>query len=167
MVAKLVIFNGINEHWLNIFCFFVSFSVYLCSSIFLHHYTILIMIRSLIIVALGGGMGSALLFLASKFVQDNMSGAFPYPTMAVNIMGCLLIGVFYGLSSRGSLGGDSAKLLLTTGLCGGFTTFSTFCNENLSLMRGGHALATLLYTSGSVVLGFIAVAVGYWIAEKL
>ena len=87
--------------------------------------------------------------------------------MAVNIMGCLLIGVFYGLSSRGSLGGDSAKLLLTTGLCGGFTTFSTFCNENLSLMRGGHALATLLYTSGSVVLGFIAVAVGYWIAEKL
>ena len=74
---------------------------------------------------------------------------------------------FYGLSSRGSLGGDSAKLLLTTGLCGGFTTFSTFCNENLSLMRGGHALATLLYTSGSVVLGFIAVAVGYWIAEKL
>ena len=125
------------------------------------------MIRSLIIVALGGGMGSALRFLASKFVQDNMTGTFPYPTMAVNIVGCLLIGVFYGLSSRGSLGGDSAKLLLTTGLCGGFTTFSTFCNENLSLMRGGHALATLLYTGGSVVLGFIAVAVGYWIAEKL
>lgn len=125
------------------------------------------MIRSLIIVALGGGMGSALRFLASKFVQDNMTGIFPYPTMAVNIVGCLLIGVFYGLSSRGSLGGDSAKLLLTTGLCGGFTTFSTFCNENLSLMRGGHALATLLYTGGSVVLGFIAVAVGYWIAEKL
>lgn len=125
------------------------------------------MIRSLIIVALGGGMGSALRFLASKFVQDNMTGIFPYPTLAVNIVGCLLIGVFYGLSSRGSLGGDSAKLLLTTGLCGGFTTFSTFCNENLSLMRGGHALATLLYTGGSVVLGFIAVAVGYWIAEKL
>ena len=125
------------------------------------------MIRSLIIVALGGGMGSALRFLASKFVQDNMTGIFPYPTLAVNVVGCLLIGVFYGLSSRGSLGGDSAKLLLTTGLCGGFTTFSTFCNENLSLMRGGHALVTLLYTGGSVVLGFIAVAVGYWIAEKL
>ena len=141
--------------------------MYLCKRIFLHHYTILIMIRSLIIVALGGGMGSALRFLASKFVQDNMTGVFPYPTLAVNVVGCLLIGVFYGLSSRGSLGGDSAKLLLTTGLCGGFTTFSTFCNENLSLMRGGHALATLLYTSGSVVLGLIAVAVGYWIAEKL
>ena len=166
MVAKLVIFNGINEQCQNIFVFLYNF---LCTfaTTKIQIYTSSIMIRSLIIVALGGGMGSALRFLASKFIQDNMSGAFPYPTMAVNIMGCLLIGVFYGLSSRGSLGGDSAKLLLTTGLCGGFTTFSTFCNENLSLMRGGHALATLLYTSGSVVLGFIAVAVGYWIAEKL
>lgn len=125
------------------------------------------MIRSLIIVALGGGMGSALRFLASKFVQDNMTGLFPYPTLAVNVIGCLLIGIFYGLSSRGSLGGDSAKLLLTTGLCGGFTTFSTFCNENLSLMRGGHAFTILLYTGGSIMLGFIAVAVGYWIAERV
>ena len=166
MVAKLIIFNGINEQCQNIFVFLYNF---LCTfaTTKIQIYNSSIMIRSLIIVALGGGMGSALRFLASKFIQDNMSGAFPYPTMAVNIMGCLLIGVFYGLSSRGSLGGDSAKLLLTTGLCGGFTTFSTFCNENLSLMRGGHALATLLYTSGSVVLGFIAVAVGYWIAEKL
>lgn len=130
-------------------------------------YTSSIMIRSLIIVALGGGMGSALRFLASKFVQDNMTGLFPYPTLAVNVIGCLLIGIFYGLSSRGSLGGDSAKLLLTTGLCGGFTTFSTFCNENLSLMRGGHAFTTLLYTGGSIMLGFIAVAVGYWIAERV
>ena len=105
------------------------------------------MIRSLIIVALGGGMGSALRFLASKFVQDNMAGIFPYPTLAVNVLGCLLIGIFYGLSSRGNLGGDSAKLLLTTGLCGGFTT--------------------LLYTGGSIMLGFIAVAVGYWIAERV
>ena len=130
-------------------------------------YTSSIMIRSLIIVALGGGMGSALRFLASKFVQDNMTGLFPYPTLAVNVIGCLLIGIFYGLSSRGNLGGDSAKLLLTTGLCGGFTTFSTFCNENLSLMRGGHAFTTLLYTGGSIMLGFIAVAVGYWIAERV
>ena len=166
MVAKLVIFNGINEQCQNIFVFLYNF-LRTFATTKIQIYNSSIMIRSLIIVALGGGMGSALRFLASKFIQDNMSGAFPYPTMAVNIMGCLLIGVFYGLSSRGSLGGDSAKLLLTTGLCGGFTTFSTFCNENLSLMRGGHALATLLYTSGSVVLGFIAVAVGYWIAEKL
>ena len=125
------------------------------------------MIRSLIIVALGGGMGSALRFLASKFVQDNMAGIFPYPTLAVNVLGCLLIGIFYGLSSRGNLGGDSAKLLLTTGLCGGFTTFSTFCNENITLLRGGNAIATLLYAGLSVMLGLLAVAVGYWIAERV
>ena len=166
MVAKLIIFNGINEQCQNIFVFLYNF-LRTFATTKIQIYNSSIMIRSLIIVALGGGMGSALRFLASKFVQDNMAGIFPYPTLAVNVIGCLLIGIFYGLSSRGSLGGDSAKLLLTTGLCGGFTTFSTFCNENLSLMRGGHALATLLYTSGSVVLGFIAVAVGYWIAEKL
>ena len=118
------------------------------------------MIRSLIIVALGGGMGSALRFLASKFVQDNMTGVFPYPTLAVNVVGCLLIGVFYGLSSRGSLGGDSAKLLLTTGLCGGFTTFSTFCNEGLALMRGDHFVLAALYASASLFIGLLAVQAG-------
>lgn len=125
------------------------------------------MIRSIIFVALGGGLGSALRFIVSKLVQDNMPGIFPYPTLTVNLLGCLLIGLFYGMSARGNIGNDSVKLLLTTGLCGGFTTFSTFCNENLSLMRGEHAFATLLYTGGSVILGFIAVAVGYWIAERV
>ena len=125
------------------------------------------MIRSLIIVALGGGMGSALRFLASKFVQDNMAGIFPYPTLAVNVLGCLLIGIFYGLSSRGNLGGDSAKLLLTTGLCGGFTTFSTFCNENLTLLRNGHPITALLYAGASLAVGLIAVALGYWLAERI
>lgn len=166
MVAKLVIFNGINEQCQNIFVFLYNF-LRTFATTKIQIYNSSIMIRSLIIVALGGGMGSALRFLASKFVQDNMAGIFPYPTLAVNVIGCLLIGIFYGLSSRGSLGGDSAKLLLTTGLCGGFTTFSTFCNENLSLMRGGHAFTTLLYTGGGIMLGFIAVAVGYWIAERV
>ncbi len=165
MRAKLVIFNGINEQCHNIFIFL--YKILLNFATLKHKIHILQMLRSLILVALGGGMGSALRFLASKVVQDNMSGFFPYPTMVVNILGCLLIGLFYGLSSRGNLGGDSVRLLLTTGLCGGFTTFSTFCNENLSLMRGGHAFATLLYAGGSVMLGFIAVAVGYWIAERV
>ena len=124
------------------------------------------MIRTLLIVALGGGMGSALRFLVSKIVAENMGGTFPYPTFAVNMAGCLLIGLFYGMSSRGSLGGNSVKALLTTGLCGGFTTFSTFCNENITLLRGGNAMGALLYAGLSVMLGFLAVAAGYWIAER-
>lgn len=125
------------------------------------------MIRSVMIVALGGGIGSALRFVISKLVADNVGGTFPFPTFAVNILGCLLIGLFYGLSARGSMGGSSVKLLLTTGLCGGFTTFSTFCNENLTLYRGDHALTALLYAGCSAMLGFMAVAAGYWIAERV
>ena len=124
------------------------------------------MIRTLFIVALGGGLGSALRFMVSKIVAENTNGTFPYPTLAVNIAGCLLIGLFYGLSSRGNLGGNSVRILLTTGLCGGFTTFSTFCNENLALLRGGNAVAALLYACVSIVAGFVAVAAGYWIAER-
>ena len=125
------------------------------------------MIRTLLIVMLGGGLGSAIRFLVSKIVADNFSGSFPYPTFVVNIAGCLLIGLFYGLSLRGNLGGNSIKLLLTTGLCGGFTTFSTFCNENLTMLRSGNALTTMAYTGLSVMLGFMAVAAGYWISERL
>lgn len=123
------------------------------------------MIRTILIVALGGGIGSALRFILSKLVADNAAATFPYPTLAVNIGGCLAIGLFYGLSVRGSLGGNAAKTLLTTGLCGGFTTFSTFCNENLTLMRDGHAILAMLYAGGSLALGLAAVAAGYWIAE--
>ena len=125
------------------------------------------MIRTTLIVALGGGVGSALRFLVSKFVQDNMSGTFPYHTFAVNIVGCLLIGFFYGLAVRGHLGNSTTTLLLTTGLCGGFTTFSTFCNENLSLLRGDNALVALLYVVSSLVCGLLAVFLGYTIVEKL
>ena len=124
------------------------------------------MTRTLLIVALGGAIGSALRFWVSKVVADNAGGTFPYPTLAVNILGCLLIGLFYGLSARGAIGGNT-KTLLTTGLCGGFTTFSTFCNENMSLLHDGHATATFLYTGISIALGFIAVAAGYWIAEHI
>lgn len=125
------------------------------------------MIRTTLIVALGGGVGSALRFLVSKFVQDNMAGTFPYHTFAVNIVGCLLIGFFYALAARGQLGNNATALLLTTGLCGGFTTFSTFCNENLALLRGDNALVALLYAASSLFCGLLAVFLGYLIVERL
>lgn len=125
------------------------------------------MIRTTLIVALGGGVGSALRFLISKFVQANTTGTFPYHTFAVNVVGCLLIGFFYGLAARGHLGNNTTALLLTTGLCGGFTTFSTFCNENLTLLRSDNALIAMLYAVSSLLCGLIAVFLGYWIVEKL
>lgn len=120
------------------------------------------MLRTLLIVALGGGVGSALRYAVSKFVQDNMSGAFPYHTFAVNIVGCLLIGLFYGLAARGHLGNNTTTLLLTTGLCGGFTTF---CNENIALLRGDNAFVALLYIASSMFCGLLAVALGYLIID--
>lgn len=118
-----------------------------------------------LIIALGGGIGSALRYAVSKFVQDSTNGAFPYHTFAVNIVGCLLIGLFYGLAARGHLGNNATTLLLTTGLCGGFTTFSTFCNENITLLRGDNALTALLYIASSMFCGLLAVALGYLIIE--
>lgn len=72
----------------------------------------------MIIVALGGAVGSSLRMAVSRLVDTYAVGHFPYPTMTVNVVGCLLIGVFYGLSMRGSIGGDNIKMLLTTGFCG-------------------------------------------------
>lgn len=118
-----------------------------------------------LIIALGGGIGSALRYAVSKFVQDSTNGAFPYHTFAVNIVGCLLIGLFYGLAARGHLGNNTTTLLLTTGLCGGFTTFSTFCNENIALLRGDNTLTALVYVASSVFCGLLAVALGYLIID--
>lgn len=120
-----------------------------------------------LIIALGGGIGSALRYAVSKFVQDSTNGAFPYHTFAVNIVGCLLIGLFYGLAARGHLGNNTTTLLLTTGLCGGFTTFSTFCNENIALLRGDTAFTALVYVASSVFCGLLAVMLGYLIIENI
>ena len=97
-----------------------------------------------LIIALGGGIGSALRYAVSKFVQDSTNGAFPYHTFAVNIVGCLLIGLFYGLAAR---------------------TFSTFCNENIALLRGDNAFVALLYIASSMFCGLLAVALGYLIID--
>ena len=125
------------------------------------------MMRTMLLVALGGGIGSATRYLVSKLMHDTIGVASAFGTLAVNVCGCLLIGLLCGMSARGHIGGNATKALLVTGFCGGFTTFSTFCNENLALMRGAHAMHAALYAGGSVALGLLAVAAGYWVAERL
>lgn len=110
-------------------------------------------------VAVGGALGSVARYLVSKWIADNISSAMPWGTMAVNLLGCLLIGVFCGLADKFGIGGE-IKLLLTVGFCGGFTTFSTFMNENLSLLRSSDLLLCALYTGGSVALGLLCVFLG-------
>ena len=105
-------------------------------------------------------------YLLSKAVQDTAASAFPWGTMAVNVAGCLLIGLLYGLAaSDGARLGADMKLMLTVGFCGGFTTFSTFANESLTLAKTGDALLSAAYIGSSVALGIIAVAAGAQLAK--
>ena len=109
------------------------------------------MIRNFLLVALGGAGGSVLRYLLS-----NINTSFPWGTFAVNVLGSFLIGLLVGLMSKGVLSPEM-KLLLVTGFCGGFTTFSTFANESFSMMKAGDVLLTALYVGASVIIGILAV----------
>ncbi len=121
--------------------------------------------KELLFVCIGSFFGGGARYLVSKVVQTWLSVAFPWGTMAVNVIGCFFIGLLSGLSLGGQLS-PSTKLILVTGFCGGFTTFSTFMNENLMMGRDGAVLSAILYTLLSLFLGLVAVIIGYHIANK-
>ena len=90
---------------------------------------------------------------------------FPWPTMVANVLGCLLIGIFYSVSGRTSMSPEM-RLFLTTGLCGGFTTFSTFSSEGIDLLRTGHPGLFAAYFVLTLALGLGAVLLGAWLGGK-
>ena len=116
------------------------------------------MMKSLLIIFLGGGAGSVLRFLISRSTQSLWNlGGFPLGTFTVNMLGCLLIGIF---SSTIIKEHNELKLLLIAGFCGGFTTFSAFSLENLALWQNQNYLMLTLYTAASILLGMLAVWLG-------
>jgi CrcB protein len=123
------------------------------------------MIKTLLLIGSGGFLGSISRFLTSRFLQNNFPSAFPFGTFVVNITGCFLIGLIYGLSERSSLLTPGWKMFLTVGFCGGFTTFSTFANENLALLRDGDFFHFFIYTGLSVFLGIAATFFGVVITK--
>ena len=112
-------------------------------------------------VFLGGGTGSVLRYLVGLWIG---SAAFPWATFAVNAVGSLAIGLFGGWASRFGWS-EALRLSLTVGLCGGFTTFSTFSKDSLALIEGGSYGLFTLYAAGSVALGVAATALGFWLAK--
>lgn len=113
--------------------------------------------KAILLVGLGGGIGSILRYLTSVLVSKQTSSIFPWGTFSVNIIGCLLAGIIIGILERQQILNSDLKLLLITGFCGGYTTFSAFSIENMYLLQNGQPLTVLLYISISVVLGVIAV----------
>ncbi len=118
------------------------------------------MLKVLLAIGTGSFLGGILRFLLSRFVQNQVFSSFPYGTFVVNIIGCFIIGILYGLFEKEQLLSPEWRMFLTVGFCGGFTTFSTFAGENYSLLKDENFMYLALYASLSVFLGIIAVWLG-------
>lgn len=118
------------------------------------------MIKNILLVGLGGGAGSILRYLCQRWFADVYSHSFPWGTFAVNITGCFLIGIFWGLTFKTFDSNEHWKLFLMTGICGGFTTFSAFTLEGIGLIREQKLGLFFLYVAGSVVVGLAITLLG-------
>jgi CrcB protein len=115
------------------------------------------MLKSIFIVGFGGFIGTVARFLASRYFQENITSIFPWSTLIINIIGSLLIGIIFGISEKGDFMSPEVRLFLAVGICGGFTTFSTFSNDAFLLLRQEEWIRFAFYTSMSFFLGLLAV----------
>lgn len=118
------------------------------------------MLKNILLIGLGGAIGSVLRYLCSIAISKYFSSAFPWPTLAVNVLGCFLIGIFLALFGREHENQVDMRMLFMTGFCGGYTTFSAFALENLQLLQQGQLNLSVIYMIASIVLGLLAVWVG-------
>jgi len=125
------------------------------------------MVKSVIIVGFGGFVGTVARFLISRYFQIHVNSVFPWGTFVVNIAGCLLIGFILGISEAGEIFTAEIRLFLTVGICGGFTTFSTFSNDALMLAKEQDWMRSVVYSSLSFSLGLLAVYSGRIIAKTI
>lgn len=118
------------------------------------------MIKNILLVGLGGGIGSIARYLCQRWFAYVYPLTFPWGTFAVNIAGCFAIGIFWGLSFKSFESNESWKLFLMTGLCGGFTTFSAFTLEGIGLLKEQRLALFFSYVAASVVIGVLATYAG-------
>ena len=119
-----------------------------------------------LLVFVGGGLGSVLRYFMSKWLNA-IESSIPYGTLTVNVLGSLLIGVVIGYFVEGSNISEEQTLLLATGFCGGFTTFSAFAYEHHLFLKSGDYTNFALYTLGSLILGIAAIFIGLYISRLL
>lgn len=118
------------------------------------------MLKNILFIGLGGGIGSICRYVMALAIGRWIDASFPWGTFVINVLGSLLIGLFLGMFDK-SIFNDTSKLLLITGFCGGFTTFSAFSSENVNLLLAGQWLTALAYSLLSILLGIAAVWLGY------
>ncbi len=124
------------------------------------------MTRDLILVFIGGGLGSAVRFSLGKWVASLHQHHFPYGTLVANILACFALGLIIGLADHKQLISPGARLFWTVGFCGGFSTFSTFSSETISLIQQGFTFTSLLYIVLSLVLCITATYAGLYLGEN-
>lgn len=123
--------------------------------------------KNILLVGFGGFLGSIARFLVSKLNLSWNFHSIPMGTLTVNIVGSLLIGFMLGVFMNSNLLHSNLRLFLVVGFCGGFTTFSSFTNENFMLLQNGQYLTALIYISASIILGILSVFAGFLIANQL
>ena len=118
-------------------------------------------LKQLILVFLGGGLGSMIRYLLVKIIP-NTNSSFPWGTFAVNLIGCFILGIIMGYTLRFSMNSKSDIILFfAIGVCGGFTTFSAFAYENYAFMRLDNYLVPFVYVSASIFFGVIMIYLGF------
>ena len=123
------------------------------------------MIKSILLVGFGGGIGSIFRFLTSMYISKFFPSKFPIATLVVNFTGCLLIGMLLGYCEKNNLVNSNLKLLFVTGFCGGYTTFSAFGYENIHLFQNNNSLLAFAYIGASLIFGLLAVWLGLFIVK--
>lgn len=123
--------------------------------------------KQLLIIGFGGFIGSILRFLVSKLNVSWHFLSIPMGTFTVNVVGSLVIGFLVGLAAKTDLLNTDLRLFLMVGVCGGFTTFSSFANENMMLIQNGQIMTALIYISVSIILGLAAVFLGYSLSNLI
>jgi CrcB protein len=122
--------------------------------------------KIILLVGLGSFIGGISRYLVSLFIQNKVLSTFPYGTLAVNIIGCFLIGIIYGFSDRGNMNAEW-RIFLATGIMGGFTTFSSFSNETVSMLRDAQYLQAVSYIAFSLIVGLAATFAGISLIKYL
>ena len=125
------------------------------------------MVKQLILVTMGGGIGSVFRYLTSIWVAKHFPHTFPISTLVVNVIGCFVMGVLINMSGKYAFFGNGLRALLIVGFCGGYTTFSTFSAENLRLYETGSYGILVFYVTASIILGFAALWLGSFLSKMI